>query len=360
MSFNQKIQKEFQHLITFKKTNRKWPIPFLVAISMGTPLLVGLYFGNLQYGLTACLSGLVMLYLPDSGSFTNRILTVMVCSFGFMVSFAFGLLFSFNPIVSAIALGVFSMVVHWIILYYKTAPPRSFFFILIAAMAICQPFNLNAIPTKVGLLGLGTMFTAILAILYTFLLFTKDPEIASSPVVPVFKKNPAADFWEALIMGGFMLLSLLIGRLLHYSNPYWIPISCAAVMQGASLYHIWQRTFHRILGTFIGIGLTWLIITIVKTPLEICLTIILLQTIVETLIVRQYAIAVLFITPMTILLAEAANPIYNSPTTLITLRFIEIAIGSILGAIGGWLLYKEKIRFATIEKFNQLKNSFKR
>ncbi len=359
MHLKDKIKKEIRLLVTFKPTNRKWQIPFLTAMSLGTSLLVGIYFDNFQYGLTACLSGLVILYLPDSGSFTNRILTLLVCSFGFMVSFAFGLLFSFNAIVSTIALGLFSMFVHWIILYYKTSAPRSFFFILLAAMAICQPFNLSAIPTKVGLLGLGTMLTCILAIVYTISLFLKDRTVQLNPVIPILKKNTSADFWEALIMGGFMSISLAIGHLLKFNNPYWIPISCAAVMQGASLYHIRQRTFQRILGTFVGIGLSWGILNVIQTPLGICFTIIILQIIIEMLIVRQYALAVIFITPMTILLAEAANPIFNTPTTLITLRFLEISIGSLLGAIGGWILHKEKIRYSTVRELNRIRISLK-
>ncbi len=53
-----------------------------------------------------------------------------------------------------------------------------------------------------------------------------------------------------------MSLSLLIGLLLKLDNPYWLPISCAAVIQGVTLQQVWRRTFQRILGTFVGLLLT--------------------------------------------------------------------------------------------------------
>lgn len=265
-----------------------------------------------------------------------------------MVSYTFGLLFSFNQLFSILALGVFTFIIHWISLYYKAAAPRSFFFILMASLAICQPFNLDTIPAKIGLVGLGTMFSCLLALLYLFSLSFKKGKNIDKKVVPVLRVNPYANFWEAIILSLFIALSLAVGKFLKLDNPYWIPISCAAVMQGASVYNIWQRSFHRITGTFIGLGLCWIILATEPSLLVICIAIIVLQFIVEMLVTRQYALAVIFITPMTILMTEAANPLINSPETLIALRFWEITIGSILGSIGGWILHKEKIRYATI------------
>ncbi|MEH0156891.1 FUSC family protein [Limibacter armeniacum] len=351
MEIKETINKELKLLVAFKESKRNWHIPLLAAICLGTPLLIGLYFDNLQNGLFACLSGMVILYLPTSGSLTNRMITILVSSFGFMVSFTIGLIFSFNPIVSALIFGLYSITIHWIVLYYKTSPPGSFFFILIAAMSSCQPFDLSAIPVKAGLIGLGTMYTCLLALIYT-LVTTKNT--SSTKITPVLKKNNYADFVEALIVGGFMAIALSLGHLLKFSNPYWIPISCAAVMQGASLHHIWQRTMQRITGTFIGLALCWGLLSLIDAPLSICITIIILQFIIEMLVVRQYALAVIFITPLTVLLAEAANPLIQDSNALIALRFWEITIGSILGTVGGWVLYKEKIRYASIRGVQKL------
>lgn len=350
-----KILNELQHFIHFKSTQRKWHIPLFAAICVGIPLLTGLYLQNLQYGLIACISGMVILYLPASGPTTTRIITILVSSFGFMASFSFGLIFSFHVAASIIAFGVFSFLVHLIVLYYKTSPPRSFFFILIASMAISQPFEFQEIPTKVGLIGLGTIFTSLIALAYVLWGSLCTTSETSEPQPSALIRNIDADFWEAIIMGIFMTLALGIGRLLKFENPYWIPISTAAVMQGASRYHIWQRSIHRISGTFIGLGLCWLLLEVIHTPLSLCMAIIVLQFVIEILISRNYALAVIFITPMTILLAEATHPLFNTPSTLIYMRFIDILIGSLIGALGGWVLHKEKIRYATMKKIKDLR-----
>lgn len=353
MKLGSNIKKEVGLFFTLNSTNRKWQVPLLAATCVGTPLLTGLYFQNLRYGLIACLGGLAILSLPATGSITKRIMSLLLHSFGFMVSFAFGQIFSFDPIVSVIALGAYAMVVHWIMLYYNAPPPRSFFFIFIASMSICQPFSLDTIPTKVGLIGLGTMYSCILALIYMF--GSRQKEISDTDSsTETFSKNIYANYWESIITGGFMAVALASGYLLKIDNPYWIPVSTAAVMQGASLYHIRQRTVYRILGTFVGLGVCWALLNVIHTPLLICISIILLQFIVEMLIVRHYALAVIFITPMAILLTEASSPLINDPNELISLRFWEICIGSIVGAIGGWLLYKEKIRYTSIRGIEKI------
>lgn len=356
MNLYQNIQKELAELFTLQKSNRDWRIPILIAVCVGTPLMTGYFLNSLQNGLLACIGGLVILYYPTSGTLTNRIITMLVSSFGFMVSFTIGQLFSFNQLVSIIALGVFSFAVHWIILSYKTSPPRSFFFIFIAALSISQPFNFETIPFKVGLIGLGTMLSSTLAILFILFLTKSDPQGKNSTEA----KARSIDVWESVITGLFMAISLLAGQLFEFENTYWVSVSTIAVMQGATISKIWQRSFQRILGTFVGLALCWVILSFIHSPLWLCISIILLQLIVEFLISRHYALAVVFITPMAILLAEAATHSYSSPGELIQLRLWETVLGSIIGGIGGLLLYKEKLRFTTIHELRKLSGGIRK
>ncbi len=344
-SLKQLIKEEFQYLFLIKKTERVWHIPLLASLCTGIPLLVGLYFNNLQSGILACIAGLVILYLPSKLTLSSRMLTLLVCSFGFLISFTIGICFSFNPYVSLIVLGLFSVAVHWVCLYFKVPAPGSFFFIFVAAMASCMPFNLQVIPQKIGLIGLGAMFACLLAFCYTLLISRKQLFNNEISVV-VVQKTTDTDFLEAFTVGLFVSISVLVAHLFKMQNPYWVPVSCLAVMQGASLRHIWRRSLHRMLGTFIGLGVCWLILLGSNSnSLTVCLSIIALQFIIEMLIVRHYALAVIFITPMTILLAETVNPMYYTTYTLIHIRFWDIMLGSALGAVGGWVMHYEKIRF---------------
>jgi hypothetical protein len=357
-SFKQFFLQEIKAFFKIKQTDRLWHIPVLASLCIGIPLLTGLYLENLKYGLIASLSGLVILYIPLSSTTVNRMITLLICSFGFMFSYSIGLLFSFNPLLSAIMLGLYSFAVHWVILFFKTKPPGSFFFIMLTSISSCTPHNWRAIPEKIGLIAIGTILACILALIYNTL--TRKPNNESKIITPSFAKNKYTALIEAAIVGFFMFLSLQLGHFLALKNSYWIPISCLAVLQGATLYHIWQRVIHRIIGTLIGLGLFWIIISINRTPLSICISIIILQFIIEFLIVRNYILAVIFITPMALLLTEAANPLIHDPNLLISIRFTDIILGSLLGAIGGWLIHNEKIRYHAIKnlrKNRRLKNT---
>jgi hypothetical protein len=63
---------------------------------------------------------------------------------------------------------------------------------------------------------------------------------------------------------------------------------------------------------------------------------------------------------MAILITETGSPLIQSPNTLIALRFWEIAIGSTLGILGGWILHKEKIRYLTIKGLKRISSEFRK
>jgi uncharacterized membrane protein YccC len=350
-SFKHLFLQEIKAFYKIKQTDRPWHIPLLASLCIGIPLLTGLYFENLKYGTIASLSGLVILYILPSSTTAKRMITMLICSFGFMISYSIGLLFSFHPLLSTIIFGLYSFIVHWVILFFKTKPPGSFFFIMLTSISSCAPYDLSVIPEKVGLIAIGTVLACILALAYSIL--TRKSNAESKTITPSFAKNKYTALIEAAFVGFFMFLSLQLGHFLALKNAYWIPISCLAIMQGASLYYIWQRVIHRITGTLIGLGLFWIIISIDRTPLSICISIIILQFIIEFLIVRNYILAVIFITPMALLLTEAANPLLHTPNLLISIRFTDIILGSFLGAIGGWLIHNEKIRYHTIKNLRK-------
>ncbi|WP_262713471.1 FUSC family protein [Adhaeribacter aerolatus] len=116
---------------------------------------------------------------------------------------------------------------------------------------------------------------------------------------------------------------------------------------------MWQRSLQRVIGTLVGLSLTWLILYLQPSLLAICISIILLQSVVELLVVRNYGIAVVFITILTIFLAESGETLTNSPNDLIFTRFLDILTGSVIGAVGGWILYNEKLHFITTRQLRK-------
>lgn len=335
------IRRELRTLLELKKTERLWHIPLLAALCVGLPLLAGLFFGRLNDALLACTGGLVILYIPST-PVVARMRTMVLCSLGFMVAFSVGLAFSFDPWLSSFMLGVLSFAVHWITRRFYRRPPGNFFFIMLLSMASCMPYQPETIAFKTGMVGLGALLACVLALLYTILAIRKYPPRQAAAANQV-KQQRFAGVVTSSVIGLVMGSSLLIAYLLKLDNPYWVPISCIAVMQGADQHHVFQRSLQRILGTFVGLGLAWLILSFHPGALVVCLSILLLQFIVEMLIVRHYGLAVIFITPLTLLLAETGRAMTTDPAALISARFIDIVLGSLIGAVGGWVLYHREL-----------------
>lgn len=346
-----------KELFEFRKTDRKWHLPVLAGVCIGLPVLVGYYTDHLQDGKIASMAALVILYI-QSQSIARRMIVLMASSFGIMVSFAVGVLFGFHPVVASVVLGLYAFAVHLVLYYVKMVrPPGNFFFIMIASVAISMPFNLETAPYQIGLAGIGTMISCILGLAYSLVTLRKVR--AQDEVIKV-SKNQYVNFVESVTFGSFVGLSLLIAYMLDLEKAYWVPTSCAAVMQGVSATHVWQRSAQRILGTFLGLVLTWFILLLQPSLLTISISIIVLQIIVEFLVVRNYAIAVIFITILTIFLAETGTALTVDPTTLIRTRFFDILIGSMVGAVGGWVLYNEKIHFLATRQIRATRFSMAR
>jgi len=67
-----------------------------------------------------------------------------------------------------------------------------------------------------------------------------------------------------------------------------------------------------------------------------------LNFLVEFLVVRNYGLAVIFITPLTVLLAEAST-VALPPDQLVLARMFDIALGSFIGFVGGGILHHPEI-----------------
>ena len=323
------ILNEFKALFHFNDSRRLWHIPLLAGLCVGLPLFVGYFSDHMGDAMFASMAGLVILYLPST-SLANRMITLLACSFGFMFSFMIGTLVSFSPYYLAPVFALFAMGLNWTANYLNMAPPRGFFFIFLASIASCIPVTPEEIPHRIGLIGLGAMSSTLLAFLYSLLVIRKYPPVNETLVI---EKSPHANLLESAIIGLFTGVSLVVAHLLELDKPYWVPVSCLAVMQGGNLKHIWQRGIHRISGTFIGLGLFWLLLQTEPTPLMICAIITILQAIIELLVARNYGLAVIFITPLTILLAEAGSESLSNPDITVAARFWDIALGSVIGAL---------------------------
>jgi uncharacterized membrane protein YccC len=145
-----------------------------------------------------------------------------------------------------------------------------------------------------------------------------------------------------------------LAQLLHLEKPYWVPISCLAVIQGMNLRAIWNRQLHRILGTSIGLLVAWGLLWLGLQDWGMALAMMLLTFIVETAVVRHYGFAAIFITPLTLLLAEAATMGQAAPTVLMQARLVDTVVGCLVGLAGGACLHSGRLRKFLLPRMRRL------
>jgi len=339
-SWKQRALRELGELARVNPSDRPWEMPIAAALASGLPIFIGAWFGELGLGLVASLGGLVFLYLPATG-LSHRMAWLMVCAFGMAGSYALGVLTHLHPSVALPVLVVITIVVTMICRFYAVPPPGSLFFIMAAAIGAYGPAHGRDALTQIGALTLGCVLAVAIAFAYSLHMVSRR-----GAAQPIARREPDFDFVvvDSVLIGGFVGLSLLIAHLLRLERPYWVPISCLAVIQGASLRAVWVRQLHRITGTALGLLVFLALIQLPLAPWGVACVLTALTFVVETLVVRHYGLATVFITPLTILLAEAAQLGGLAPWGIMQARLVDTAIGALVGLAGGICLHSPRFR----------------
>ncbi|MGD0031534.1 FUSC family protein [Paenibacillus illinoisensis] len=144
----------------------------------------------------------------------------------------------------------------------------------------------------------------------------------------------------ALRYGTIIFISAAIAYGFHLNRSYWVPLSSAAVMGGGTYVSNLHRGIQRSVGTIIGIWIGAALLWLKPAGLFVSLTLAGLQFIVELIYARNYSLAVMFITPSTLLIGTTINPALTSGY-FISARLFDIIIGSIVAIVGTALLWRK-------------------
>lgn len=331
---------EFGELVTINPSSRPWQMPFAAALASGLPLFFGAALDRVADGVVGSLAGLAFLYLPNT-SMHHRMVTLMACCFGMIASFAIGMSSHLAPAATIPIVTACAILATFVCRYYRVGVPGSLFFIMVALIGAYLPIEPADIPAKAGLMAIGCVNATFIAFLYSlFILRRQNPTPAPLP--------PAATFelvwFDSFMIGLFVGLSLVVAQLLHLEKPYWVAMSCLAIIQGLSLRAAWTRQVHRIVGTTIGLGVAFVILLLVKDGWTIAISITLLTFMVETAIVRHYGFAAILFTPLALLLAEAPTLGHADVAALTAARFFDTLIGAFMGFLGAMCLHNPTFR----------------
>lgn len=115
---------------------------------------------------------------------------------------------------------------------------------------------------------------------------------------------------------------------LGMGHPYWAPVSATAVLQSRHARMAWQRGLQRGTGTAVGLLVAALVLQFHPRPVVGALLVVVLQLASQLFTSRNYALGVVFITPLTMLLSELLQ---RSPArALLWDRFGGVVLGILI------------------------------
>ncbi|MCY6356351.1 FUSC family protein [Clostridium sp. ZS2-4] len=144
-------------------------------------------------------------------------------------------------------------------------------------------------------------------------------------------------FINAVRYGIVLSVATMIAFSFSFTRAYWIPLTCASVMSGPTIMSTFHRAIQRSCGTIIGLMIAIIIFKLQPQGFTMVIINMCLTVMMQLFIVKNYAIAVIFITPNALLMAETSTQIHNI-SYFATARIMAIVIGSIIGVIGTYLI----------------------
>lgn len=163
-----------------------------------------------------------------------------------------------------------------------------------------------------------------------------EPERLSARLAGILDRRSAVGP-RALRLGLMLTLSHLIAYAVGARTPYWVSVSCIAVMMGVTAVTTLRRSLQRVVGTFVGAFLGGLLLQLQPSGLALILLLMALQFLTEWVILHNYAFAITFATPLAFVMAEIGHP--GLPATyLVKTRLFDICLGTALGLAGTLLL----------------------
>ena len=334
------LHHEWRQLTTIRSSDRPWQMPFAAALAAGLPLLIGAARGDIDHGLTASLGGLVFLYIPQT-PLRHRMVSLLACTGAMTLCYTLGMISHQLPASIAPVLTLTTILATLLCRLYQIEGPGGLFFIMAAAIGAYTPVNAADMPEKAGLILLGGLLACLIGFIYTRHILRRRT------AKPLIARGPAKLenlIFDAVMIGLAVGLSLMLADRLQLKNPYWVPISCLTVIQGLSLRAIWEKQLHRLLGTLIGLLIAGILLSLPLDIWRVALMITALVFLIETAIVRHYGFAVMFITPVTILLADAPSLGMGNESALIITRLYDTLLGCLCGLAGGLCLHHRAFR----------------
>jgi Fusaric acid resistance protein-like len=297
-----------------------------MALAVGVPALLG----RTDLGLLASAGALTALYLASRAR-RERARRLPLVQAGFLVAAVIGWLSAASPF-APLVLALVTVAAAVLTLGFSVGPPGAVFVVLVAGVTgrLTAPRAAAGVGLDpllvIGMEALGCALAYAIAVLPLAVPAVRRRD-AALPVTPL---RFAIDSTTRVVLIRIAVgagIAAGVGALLGLHRSYWVLLAVVAALQaGRSRRMTALRGVHRALGTLVGVGAFALLALVPLPGVLLALVVAALQFVTELVVVRHYGLALVFITPLALTVAEAgsAGPV----STLVLDRVVDTTLGA--------------------------------
>lgn len=297
-----------------------------VALSVAVPLLVLCAIGRLDLSVYASFGAFASLYGRLDG-YRDRILMQLAAGGVQVGAMVLGTALSVVAapdaarvvVVAALAAGV-TLIAH----AYRWHPPGALFAVFAAGACATIPASGRTLAEGT-LVGAGGAAFAVAVTMSIALLRRGLPSVPASR--PGARRTVAVEM--AVTVGAGSVLAGIVGLAWVGTHWYWAMVAAVAALGGAGTTARIVRGAQRLIGTCVGILLAAALLMLALPPLVVLAIAIALQVCAELFVGRNYGLAMVFITPLALLMIELAVP--TDPGPLLRDRLLDTMLGVAVG-----------------------------
>jgi uncharacterized membrane protein YccC len=314
----------------------RWAIGLRAAIAMAVPIAAMTLLGRPDLGFQAATGAFVALYgthLPVR----ERARVVPFVAGGLVLAAVLGALAGPSPVATLVGLAVVAITAAVAMFGFAVGPPGPLFVVLVYGLSAHIVASGADAATYVAAVACGILFSSLVSL--APLMLRSRRRRAARPLREVLPR-PSWPPAERLLVARVALVTVVgigVGLLVDPDRAYWIVGAAIAVVGvAADRRAAFIRGLHRMIGTILGVGVYLLLAPLPIPALWLALLLGGLQFTIELFVVRNYALALVFITPLVLLLTGAATGAVDT-VAVATERVVDTLAGAVLGAVSGLL-----------------------
>ncbi|MFL9838138.1 FUSC family protein [Flavobacterium sp. ST-75] len=345
-----KARKNFKEVVALNDNPWRWGVGLEAAIAMGIPLLAFYFSGHLTLGFISSLGGLTALHCPQLKR-KERAVVLPVVILAITFSSLLGAYMATDVWLKMLCIVLVTIIGCVFMIGLRLGPPGPLMMVLVAAVtgkiassSAPEVQHLSSIMYPL-LVGLGAFAGYVVIVFPLFFKKFRKPEYNGRKFNEIFSGLKFDEVSRAItlrIVTG-VTLAVLMAWVFKEERIYWMVLPVIAVLQaGPSVRLTVIKSVHRMIGSLLGVLLYGIILLINPQGLGLVLTVLILQFGIEVVVMRNYGLALMFITPLALTIASIGHNVDMVAT--IQARVLDTLIGIVIALLVFFVFEKTKFR----------------